>query len=122
MIVVIEACEAYYLSILCAPNNNINLQTDTEGLHKSYIPIINNIWLCIAKIYHSTVESIENVGWFSLFFILYIECYTHNCDINFLFLLTSKFDEFFNINIFPIVGFWDEFLSERRIMLALKIS
>ncbi|KYN22630.1 hypothetical protein ALC57_04969, partial [Trachymyrmex cornetzi] len=24
-------------------NNNLNLQTDTEGLHKSYIPIINRV-------------------------------------------------------------------------------
>ena len=25
--------------------NSLNLQTDTEGLHKTYIPIINKVWL-----------------------------------------------------------------------------
>ena len=25
--------------------NSVNLQTDTEGLHKAYIPIVNKVWL-----------------------------------------------------------------------------
>lgn len=29
--------------------NNYNLQTNTEGLHMSYIPIINKIWHCNTK-------------------------------------------------------------------------
>ena len=27
--------------------NSLNLQTDTEGLHKAYLPIINKVWLSI---------------------------------------------------------------------------
>jgi len=49
-------------------SNSFNLQTDTDNLHKSYISIINNVWLYIAKIYRN--ESIENVRRFSLLFIL----------------------------------------------------